>query len=101
MLAKDNEYLEEAAESLYIANADEIVRQQCRAREDAEKRERSLLKGIRRAEEKIAEQEKQLAEKDNQLTEKDNQLTEKDKLIAEHEKEIQALRELLAKQQME
>ena len=36
MLAKNNEYLEETAESLYRANADEIVRQQCLAREDAE-----------------------------------------------------------------
>ena len=42
MLVKDNEYLEEAANSLYVANADEIVRQQCRAREDAERRERTL-----------------------------------------------------------
>jgi len=42
MLAKDNEYLQEAAESLYVANADEIVRQQCRAREDAERLQRTL-----------------------------------------------------------
>ena len=42
MLAKNNEYLEETAESLFMANADEIVRQQCRAREDAERRERTL-----------------------------------------------------------
>ena len=42
MLAKDNEYLQEAVESLYVANADEIVRQQCRAREDAERLERTL-----------------------------------------------------------
>lgn len=40
--AKDNEYLQEAAESLYVANADEIVRQQCRAREDAERLQRTL-----------------------------------------------------------
>lgn len=42
MLAKNNEYLEETAESLYRANADEIVRQQCLTREDAERRERTL-----------------------------------------------------------
>ena len=42
MLVKDNEYLEEAANSLYVANVDEIFRQQCRAREDAERRERTL-----------------------------------------------------------
>ena len=38
----DSEYLQEAAESLYVANADEIVRQQCRAREDAERLQRTL-----------------------------------------------------------
>lgn len=42
MVVKDNEYLQEAAESLYEANADEIVRQQCRACQDAERRERTL-----------------------------------------------------------
>lgn len=48
MLARENEYLQEAAESIYVANADEIVRQQCIAREDAERRERTL--------ERVAEQ---------------------------------------------
>ena len=42
MLAKENEYLNEAADSIYKANAEEIVRQQCLAREDAERRERTL-----------------------------------------------------------
>ena len=41
MLAKNNEYLQEAADSLYVANADEIVRQQCLAREEAERHERT------------------------------------------------------------
>lgn len=44
MLAKNNEYLEEAAASIYRANAEEIVRQQCLAREDAERRERTLVR---------------------------------------------------------
>ena len=62
MLAKDNDYLQEAAESLYIANADEIVRQQCRAREDAERRERTLVRDLRIAEEKLAEKDKLIQE---------------------------------------
>ncbi|MBO5070985.1 MAG: Rpn family recombination-promoting nuclease/putative transposase, partial [Roseburia sp.] len=33
MLAQNNEYLQEAADSIYKANSEEIVRQQCRARE--------------------------------------------------------------------
>lgn len=42
MFVKENEYLQEAAENLYVANADEIVRQQCRARADAERLQRTL-----------------------------------------------------------
>lgn len=48
MLVGNNEFLQEAAESLYMANADEIVRQKCRAREDAERRERTLLRDNKR-----------------------------------------------------
>ena len=58
-MVKNNEYLEETARSIYVANADEIVRQQCLAREDAERRERSLERDNRiLKEEKAALQEK-------------------------------------------
>ena len=59
MMANDNEYLQEAAESLYVANADEIVRQQCRAREDAERRERTLERDKRMAEEALQKERKE------------------------------------------
>ena len=42
MLAQNDEYLQEAATSIRIANGEEIVREQCRAREDALRRERTL-----------------------------------------------------------
>lgn len=42
MLAQNDEYLQEAATSIRIANEAEIVREQCRAREDALRRERTL-----------------------------------------------------------
>ena len=58
-MAKENEYLQEAAQSLYVANADEIVRQQCIARELAERRERTLERDKRILAEKL---EKQTAE---------------------------------------
>lgn len=50
MLAENNEYLKETAEALYVANADEIVRQQCRARLDAEIREMRLEHAITKLE---------------------------------------------------
>ena len=42
MLAQNDEYLQEAATSIRIANEAEIVREQCRAREDALRRVRTL-----------------------------------------------------------
>lgn len=103
MLTKENEYLQEAAESLYVANADEIVRQQCIAREDAERRERTLeriAEQHRIAREDAERRERTLerlvqehqtaredAERQNRTLE--NQLTEKDK-------EIEKLKAMLA-----
>ena len=52
-LIKDNEYLQEAADSIFKANADEIVRQQCRAREEAERRERTLERDIKNLQEDL------------------------------------------------
>ena len=90
MMANDNEYLQEAAESLYVANADEIVRQQCRAREDAERRERTLERAKRLAEEAL---EKERKEKELVIKEKESAIKEKETAI----KEIEKLKELLIK----
>ena len=69
MWAENDEYLKEAADSLYKANADEIVRQQCRAREDAERRERTLERNVRILTEanKELRAEKQELQKDKKL----------------------------------
>lgn len=62
MLADNNEFMEETAEALYVANADEIVRQQCQAREDAEKRERTLERNNRRLKDENADLKKMIME---------------------------------------
>lgn len=46
MIAKNNEYLMEAAKTLYNLNSDDMVRQRCQARKDAELQEQYLLKRI-------------------------------------------------------
>ena len=46
MLAEKSEYLQEAAQSVYVANADEIVRQKCLAREEAERHERTVKRNM-------------------------------------------------------
>ena len=83
MLVKDNEYLEEAANSLYVANADEIVRQQCRAREDAERRERTLErdKQIWMKKYEKAQADNIILQEDNISLQKDNIILQKDNII--------------------
>lgn len=60
MIAQKDKNIKEASESLYVMNQDEIVRQQCRAREDAIRRENAMKK-------KIEELSAQLEEKDVQI----------------------------------
>ena len=80
MLAKDNEYLEAAANSLYEANEERMVRERCIARKLAERRERTLERDIKilkenisnlekyntNLEERIKELEKMLSDQENQ-----------------------------------
>ena len=46
MTAKNDEYLMEVTKTLYNLNADDMVRQRCQARMDAELQEHYLLKKI-------------------------------------------------------
>lgn len=62
MLAHNDEYLQEAATSIRIANEAEIVREQCRAREDALRRERTLERDKKLLQAENASLRKQLAE---------------------------------------
>jgi len=72
MLAKNNEYLQEAADSLYQANADELIREQCRARKDAERVERTLKRDLLAAtqENTILKEKISILEENNYLLEK-------------------------------
>ena len=65
MLVKDNEYLQEAAESLYVLNADEIARQHCIAREDAERREWALEHAKKLLQQELAKKDKTLSKQKN------------------------------------
>ena len=53
MVAKKSEFLQEAAHSIYMANADEIVWQKCLAREEAERHERTVERDMKRMKEQI------------------------------------------------
>ena len=61
MIAENNEYMTEATQALYEYNADYVIRQKCEAREEYERRQRTLHKKLSDAQEKIQEQEKEIA----------------------------------------
>lgn len=92
MTAKNDEYLMEATKTLYNLNADDMVRQRCQARMDAELQEQYLLKKI-----------------DTLTTNNDKLTADNDKLSADNDKlsadnsakdaEIKALKKKLAELQ--
>ena len=61
MSAEKNEYLQEAAESVFIANADDLIRQKCRAREEAERHERTLQRNLEKLKEELASKDAYIA----------------------------------------
>lgn len=85
MTAKNDEYLMEATKTLYNLNADDMVRQRCQARMDAELQEQYLLKKI-----------------DTLTADNDKLTADNDKLAADNaskDAEIEALKRKLAELQ--
>ena len=68
MLAKDKESMLEAAGSIYMANADDLVRRKCLAREEAERHERTLLRDIKLLKEQNAVLEDKATDWENKAT---------------------------------
>lgn len=62
MLAAKNKVIDDAAGTIYELSADEDFRLRCLAREDYEKRQRSLNRRIKKAEDALAESEREIAE---------------------------------------
>ena len=92
MTAKNDEYLMEATKTLYNLNADDMVRQRCQARMDAELQEQYLLKKI-----------DALTTDNDKLTAHNDMLAaDNDKLTADNaakDAEIEALKRKLAELQ--
>ena len=101
MLAAQNEYLEEATQELYKCNSDDIIRQQCRAREEYYRRQRTREKALKDANEerdRLVEENKQLVAKIEQLAiEKEQLATEKDQLVTEKEQLVTEKEQLATK----
>ena len=91
MLAKNNDFLASASQSLYESNADEITREKCRARENYICLERTLAEQETRLAEQqaeLAEQQAELANKTAALAEQKAALSDKDKIIEKLKKQL-------------
>ncbi len=85
----ENEFLSEAAAAMYEMNADDIIRQQCRAREEYIRHENYVKQKLEALEQENAEQKEALEAKEHVLAEqkealeaKEHALTEKESVIA-------------------
>jgi len=55
MIAEKNKYMSEAAEEMYQLNEDEIIREQCMAREEYYRQERRTQKRMQELEAQLAD----------------------------------------------
>lgn len=91
MIAQNNDILTAATKSLFEYNADDLIRQRCRAREEAERHERTLLK-------EIADRDQTISEQDQTITKQDQTITEQKQALAEKDAYIQELEAMVKKQ---
>ncbi|MDO5340229.1 MAG: Rpn family recombination-promoting nuclease/putative transposase [Eubacteriales bacterium] len=95
MAVKNNEYMEEAVETMYTLNADKTVRQQCEARRRAEIEEKYLQDEM----ERLTKEKDELTKKMNQMTEEKDQMTKDiDRLKQESDIWKEKYEKLLAEQ---
>lgn len=85
-MAHDYPEIEEAAEEIYNCISDLNIRAQIEARQDYERRQRTIVFQINHLENLVSQKDDQLAEKDDQLAQKDDQLAQKDAEIARLQK---------------
>ena len=75
-LEKENEYLKEASEALFMLNADDMAREHSYAREDRLRYERTMKKMLAEEKQRSAEKDKALAAKDNALAQMAQEIAE-------------------------
>ena len=110
MIAKNDPDLMQASDELYKVNKDDILRQQARARADAEfwekvhnarmeKMQEELEKNkeeLEKNKEELEKNKEELSKKDTIISEKDNVISEKDSVISAKDNKIKRLKEQLA-----
>ena len=100
-LTKGDESMTQAAKELYECNADALIQQQCRAREEYYRQQRTLYKNLKDA----IEEKKQLTEKNEQLAANNEQLVANNEQLAANNEQLtlekkQVLETLKAQEQI-
>ena len=103
MIAEGNETLMQATQALFECNTDELIRQQCYAREEYYKYQRTIdkaLKDTTAERDRLAEEKDQLVTENNQLTTKNaealKKIQEQKNALQDKDNEILRLKALLA-----
>ena len=96
MIAEKNKYMSEAAMAMYELNADEIIRQQCMAREEYNRYEKMMARKLAEAR-KDAEEAKERAEQEHRNVVEAARQFEQER--SNYEAEIARLQELIAQKQ--
>ena len=86
----------QASDELYKVNKDDILKQQTRARADAEFCEKVHNARMEKMQEELEKNKEVLSKKDAIISKKNNVIFEKDSVISEKDNEIKRLKEQLA-----
>ena len=96
MIAEKNKYMSEAAMAMYELNADEIIWQQCMAREEYNRYEKMMARKLAEADAQLAEANKQLKEARKDATGASLRFEQE---RSNYEAEIARLQKLIAQKQ--
>ena len=103
MIAKNDPDLMQASDELYKVNKDDILRQQARARADAEfwekvhnARMEKMQEELEKNKEELEKNKEELEKNKEELSKKDTIISEMDSVISEKDNEIKRLKEQLA-----
>lgn len=84
-----NEFLSEAAEEMYRLNEQDIIRQQCRAREEFQLRQRRAQRRMEEQHRKMEEQSRAIEEQSRKMEEQSREIEEQSREIKEQNREIE------------
>lgn len=101
MLAKNNEYIEEAVKTVHTLSEEEMIKEQCRAREEYYQTINWYNKSLASQREEIDSQRKEIDSQRSELTLMHSELSAKEKQITSRNAELKTLRsELSAKDKL-